>query len=107
MRVLYVSDTYAPQVNGVTTVLRQMVEALDTRGHEIAMVCPEYPTSWRGPPSACLRIPSVAFPPYPAIRLAVPAKRRIAEFMDRFRPDIVHVATEGPLGFAGRTVAVR
>ena len=49
----------------------------------------------------------MAFPPYPAIRLSLPAHRRVARFLDAFKPDLVHVATEGPLGLVGRRYALR
>jgi len=46
-------------------------------------------------------------PPYPAIRLSLPAHRRVSRYLDDFRPDIVHVATTGPLGVVGRRYALR
>jgi glycosyltransferase involved in cell wall biosynthesis len=102
MRIALVSDTYTPQVNGVSTVLRRMVETLGLAGHEVVVVAPEYPDSQPGNEVSELRIPSVGFPPYPAIRLSLPATDRIARFLDAFAPDLVHVVTEGPLGFVGR-----
>lgn len=107
MRIALVSDTYAPQVNGVTTVLQRMVAALGHAHHSAAMVAPEYPGQQPGPRVDELRVPSVAFPPYPAIRLSLPAHRRVARFLDAFRPELVHVATEGPLGLLGRRYALR
>ena len=106
MRIALVSDTFTPQVNGVTTVLRRIVDVLAHERHTAAVVAPEYPD--RSPVRADeLRVPSVAFPPYPAIRLSLPAPRRIARFLDAFGPDLVHVATEGPLGWFGRRWALR
>jgi glycosyltransferase involved in cell wall biosynthesis len=46
-------------------------------------------------------------PTYPDIRLSFPARRRVRYFLDGFRPDLIHVATEGPLGFVGRGYAIR
>jgi glycosyltransferase involved in cell wall biosynthesis len=54
-----------------------------------------------------LRVTSLPFPPYPAIRLSLPYRRRVARFLDSFQPDVVHVATEGPLGWIGRGWALR
>jgi glycosyltransferase involved in cell wall biosynthesis len=107
VRIAFVSDTYTPQVNGVSTVLRRMVAALGNARHDAAVVAPEYPGQQQGTRDSELRVPSVAFPPYPAIRLSLPAHRRVAHFLDRFRPDVVHVATEGPLGMVGRRYALR
>ena len=107
VRIALISDTYAPQVNGVSTVLRRMTQALHVAGHPVAMVAPAYP----GPSPATaipeLRLPSIQFPPYPAIRMTLPRSRRLAGFLDSFEPDIVHVATEGPLGLLGRAYALK
>src|SRR6185503_20014601 len=105
MRIALVTDTYTPQVNGVTTVLRRMVEALDTAGHFAAVVAPAYPGTTDGAAADELRLPSLRFPPYPAIRLTLPRSRRVNGFLDRFHPDIVHIATEGPVGLMGRKYA--
>jgi glycosyltransferase involved in cell wall biosynthesis len=107
VRIAFVSDTYAPQVNGVTTVLQRMVAALGAARHDVAMVAPQYPGQQPGGPANELRVPSVAFPPYPAIRLSLLAHRRVAHFLDAFRPQLVHVATEGPLGLVGRRHALQ
>lgn len=106
MRIALVSDTYAPQVNGVTTVLRRIVSVLQAARHDAVVVAPEYPGQ-RPDRADELRVPSVAFPPYPAIRLSLPAPRRVAHFLGRFNPEVVHVATEGPLGVMGRRWALR
>jgi len=106
MRIALVSDTFTPQVNGVSTVLRRMVAALRDAQHEVAVVAPEYPGTPSAADAAELRVPSLAFPPYPAIRLSLPAWSRVAAYLDDFRPDLVHVATEGPLGLVGRHYAV-
>ncbi|HWH03623.1 MAG TPA: glycosyltransferase family 1 protein [Gemmatimonadales bacterium] len=106
MRIALVSDTYAPQVNGVTTVLRRIVRAVGDAGHLAAMVAPAYPGG-HPPDPLELRVPSLPFPPYPSIRLSLPLTRRINRYLDRFEPDLVHVATEGPLGVIGRAWALK
>lgn len=105
MRILYVSDTYRPQVNGVTTVLDRMVRHLRRDHHEVGVVAPRYPED--DPRPGELRIPSLAFPPYPDIRVSSPAVRRVSRLVNRFAPDLIHVVTEGPLGLVGRKVAMR
>ena len=106
MRIALVSDTYTPQVNGVTTVVARIVNVLREFGHDVVVVAPRYPGNGSPSPGE-LRIPSAAFPPYPAIRLSVPQFGTVARFLDDFKPDLVHVATEGPLGLTGRRYAVR
>jgi glycosyltransferase involved in cell wall biosynthesis len=107
VRIALVSDTYTPQVNGVTTVLVRIVRALADRGHAAAVVAPRYPEGAGLARTPELRIGSIAFPPYPAIRLSAPRFGRVATFLGDFGPDLIHVATEGPLGLAGRRYAVR
>jgi phosphatidylinositol alpha 1,6-mannosyltransferase len=106
VRIALVSDTYTPQVNGVTTVVVRIANALREFGHKVVVVAPRYPGQAAADPSE-LRIPSTAFPPYPAIRLSLPQFGAVSRFLDQFGPDLVHVATEGPLGLTGRRYALR
>lgn len=116
-RVLYCTDTYPPQVNGVSVVTGLSVAGLRARGWEVGVVAPRYPSS---PPRGVrvfvddfgradlyVPVPSVAFPPYPDIRLAAPAYARIANVIRTFKPDIVHCATEFMIGRLGQTAARR
>ncbi len=107
MRIGIATDTYLPQVNGVTTVVRRIVTLLRARGHEAAIVAPRYPDFPPPDDEQERRILSIPFPLYPAIRLSLPNARPVAEFFDAFRPDLIHVHTEGPLGLAGRGYALR
>ena len=106
MRIALVTDTYTPQVNGVTTVVVRIAHVLREFGHKVVVVAPRYP-GHSPPESGELRIASASFPPYPAIRLSLPQFGAVARFLDPFEPDVVHVATEGPLGLTGRRYAVR
>jgi len=106
VRIALVTDTYTPQVNGVTTVVRRIADLLQRSGHAAAVLAPAYPDDRDRRPGE-LRITSLPFPPYPAIRLSLPLRSRVARFLDAFEPDLIHVATEGPLGFLGRGWAQR
>lgn len=108
MRIALVTDTFSPQVNGVTTVLEGMVHGLRLAGHQVAMVAPRYP-GHRRPTSGAreLRIPSFAWPTYEEIRVSLPSLGTVTAFLDEFEPDVVHVATEGTLGLCGRRYALR
>jgi glycosyltransferase involved in cell wall biosynthesis len=101
VRIAFVSDTYTPEVNGVTTVLRRMVDAVRAAAHDVTVVAPRYPHGQTAR-SGELRVRSIRCPFYPAVRLSLPAWRRVGWYLDRFKPDLVHVATEGPLGLLGR-----
>ena len=106
MRIALVSDTYTPQVNGVTTVVERIARVLRECGHAVVVVAPRYPNDASPPPDE-LRIPSAAFPPYPSIRLSVPQFGTVSRYLDAFEPQVVHVATEGPLGLTGRRYATQ
>ncbi len=72
MRVLYCTDTYPPQLNGVSVVTSLSVEGLTRRGWECAVVAPQYPggsmgewresTAFQGPPGEMFWVPSVPLP---------------------------------------------
>jgi glycosyltransferase involved in cell wall biosynthesis len=111
MRILYLTDTYPPQVNGVSVVTRLAVEGLSARGHQVGVVAPRYPsggTVFDGVGSELLAtIPSIPLPRYPEARLAAPAFFKVVKAASRFRPDLVHSATEFMLGRLGQLVARR
>lgn len=115
-RVLYCTDTFPPQVNGVSVVTALSVAGMLARGWEVAVIGPKYPPAALDPFAAQLRslraasmtaISSVPLPPYPDIRLAAPAWRRIGDAITSFDPDIVHVATEFMIGRLGQHTAMR
>lgn len=106
MRIAIVTDTYLPQVNGVTTVVRRQVEVLREAGEAVAVVAPRYPGG-REARDGELRMRSLPFPPYPDIRLSTPPYGAVRRYLDDFRPEVIHVTTEGPLGLVGRRYAVR
>lgn len=88
MRILIVSDAWAPQVNGVVTSLAALVRELRGLGHQVKLLSP-----------ADFR--SLPCPTYPEIPLVWDLWRVGAAIRD-YRPDCVHIATEGPLGWAAR-----
>jgi glycosyltransferase involved in cell wall biosynthesis len=116
-RVLYCADTYPPQVNGVSVVTARSVSGLRARGWQVGVISPRYPsqplngvkqfTDDFGTADLHVEVASTAFPPYPDIRLAVPAYRRIARTVQEFQPDLVHCATEFMIGRLGETAALR
>lgn len=107
-RVLYCTDTYPPQVNGVSVVTSLSVNGLRERGWECAVVAPEYgvPVDPSAPRQHLVTaIPSVALPVYPEVRLAAPDYWTIATAIRVFRPDLVHCATEFIIGALGQYAA--
>jgi glycosyltransferase involved in cell wall biosynthesis len=94
MKIAIVTDAWRPQTNGVVTTLDRTAACLRGFGHEVVTMTP-----------AGLR--TVPCPSYPEIRLALLQGRRVAEWLEREQPDALHIATEGPLGFAARRAALR
>ena len=115
--VVYCTDTYPPQVNGVSVVTGLAVAGLRKRGWRVVVIAPRYPKEPQigvrqfvndfGTADHHVEIPSVPFPPYPDIRLAAPAYGRIADTIQSFKPDLVHCATEFMIGRLGQTAALR
>lgn len=105
MRISLVTDTYLPEVNGVTTVLSRMREGLRDRGHAVQVIAPRYQAD--GPDEEeVVRRPSMPCPGYANSRLSWPVSRRVPAALAEFGPDLVHVVTEGPLGAIGRRWAI-
>jgi len=94
MRVLVATDAWHPQVNGVVRTLTTMADAARGQGTEVSFLTPE---SFR----------TIALPSYPDLRLALPGRARIARLIEQARPDNIHIATEGPIGFAVRAYCRR
>jgi glycosyltransferase involved in cell wall biosynthesis len=89
LRLLLVTDAWAPQVNGVVVTLRNTIACLERLGHEVHVLSPE-------------GMRTVPMPTYPEIPLAVLPGRAVARRFAEVDPDAVHIATEGPLGAAAR-----
>ncbi len=94
MRVLIVSDAWAPQVNGVVRTLEATAATLRGWGHAVEVIGP---AGFRGLP----------VPTEPSLRLALAPGRALARRVDAFAPDALHIATEGPLGWAARALCRR
>jgi len=94
VRILIVSDAWHPQVNGVVRTLSMVAAELAALGHVVDVIGPD-------------RFRTIALPTYASIRVALAPGRRLNAMIDAFRPDALHVATEGPLGHAARRWALR
>jgi glycosyltransferase involved in cell wall biosynthesis len=107
MRVLYCTDTYPPQINGVSIVTALSVSGLTRRGWECAVVAPRYPGAQYLEPAAVetLSLPSLPLPGYPEVRLAVSGRSEVRRLVQQFRPDLVHCATEFTVGRMGQRAA--
>ena len=94
MRILVATDAWRPQVNGVVRTLNSLARAAAKLGVTVEFLAPD-------------GFPSFPVPTYPGLRLALPSRRKIAERIEAARPDAIHIATEGPIGFAVRAYCRR
>lgn len=94
MKIMIVTDAWEPQVNGVVRTLKQTMHELKKLGHVIEMITP-------------LEFKTVPCPTYPDISLSLFPGKKVKQKMAAFNPDAIHIATEGPLGIAARSYALK
>jgi phosphatidylinositol alpha 1,6-mannosyltransferase len=108
MRIAFFSEVYWPMVSGVSLTLARTVDALRQRGHAVRVYTASYSLpDGDGDRPEVHRSPSQPFLLSPEVQWATPDQRAIEDDLARFAPDIVHVATEFPIGFAGLRAARR
>lgn len=107
LRIALVTETYPPDVNGVALTLKRIVDGLRAKGHDVWLVRPS--ASRHAHEGASMDVAThqsdvivrgMPIPMYPELKLGLPAKRALIKLWTQRRPDIVHVATEGPLGWS-------
>ncbi|MEM6903650.1 MAG: glycosyltransferase family 1 protein [Pseudomonadota bacterium] len=96
MRIIIVSDAWRPQVNGVVRTIERTLEVIERQGHEVQVIGPSLFTT-------------VPMPTYPEIRLALFPYRKLARMLRQMpRAETkIHIATEGPLGWAARRFCLK
>jgi len=108
LRVALVSETYLPEINGVALTLERLVQGLQARGHDLQVVRPRQnhhaeAQAQQGLEQVLMR--SLPIPKYPQMRFGLPAKSALLRLWSLRRPDLVHIATEGPLGWSALQAA--
>ncbi len=104
LRVLVVAESFLPQVNGVTNSVRRVLEHLAAEGHDAALVAPTGPESYAGFPVLHARGANLRI--YPDFRVGLETRRRLRQVMERFRPDVVHIASPATLGYQAAKAAL-
>ena len=94
LKVLIVTDAWAPQVNGVVRTLETLGRDLTALGHEVRYATPEGRFT-------------VPMPTYPEIRLAIFPRSGLEKEIREFAPDAIHIATEGTLGLSARAICIK
>lgn len=108
LRIALVTETYPPEINGVAMTLGRMVEGLSHRGHQIQLVRPRQESDTGTPRSNGIEhalVRGIPIPRYDSLKLGLPAGGRLRRLWSERRPDVVHIATEGPLGWSALSAA--
>jgi len=102
MRISLVTETYPPEVNGVAMTNQRLIRGLIAEGHRIQLVKPRRRDAPPPEHGALEIFPvfGIPIPNYAGLKIGLPAPGQLEQAFERFRPDVVHVATEGPLGFS-------
>jgi len=112
MRVVIVTESFPPDVNGVAHCAVQTARHLARRGHDCVVVAPSTTAGGEPDPAVpcplvpLVRVPSLPLPGYPQVRLALPG-RRVAAVIAEHRADLVHLASPFVLGARGMAAAAR
>ncbi|MBL8352034.1 MAG: glycosyltransferase family 1 protein [Burkholderiaceae bacterium] len=113
LRLAVVTETYPPEVNGVAMTVARLVQGLAGRGHALQLVRPrqhaadhaDVPAADGPPGLRQLLLPGLPIPRYPQLKMGLPARRALLSCWTAQRPDLVHLATEGPLGWSALQAA--
>lgn len=108
LRVAMVTESYPPEVNGVANSVARVVEGLRARDHTVQLVRPRQrhePTANGHGAIDEIRTAGMQIPLYGQLRMGLPARQRLSQAWTLQRPDIVHIATEGPLGWSALQAA--
>lgn len=108
MRVAMVTETYPPEINGVAMTMGHIVTGLQARGHAVQLIRPRQHPGDRPAEQPLFEEVlqrGVPIPRYDALKLGLPAKQALLRLWATRRPDIVHVVTEGPLGWSALAAA--
>ena len=110
LQLAVVTETWPPEVNGVALTLARLVSTLCDRGHRIQLVRPrQVPDGGEAAASGLEEklMRGMPIPRYPQLKLGLPARRALQQSWTFRRPDLVHIATEGPLGWSALQAARR
>jgi glycosyltransferase involved in cell wall biosynthesis len=111
LKLVVVTETYSPEINGVAMTLGHLVHGLARLGHQVTVIRPRQ-RSEKGANEVQTAgsitqhlLPGLPIPGYPLLHFGLPAGDRLRRLWRHARPDLVHIATEGPLGFSALTAA--
>ena len=100
MRLAYITETYPPELNGVALTVARTVAYLRDRGHGLLLVRPRQTSEAARDDGDEWRTASWPIPVYRQLRFGLAAAGSVAQRLRRHRAELVHIATQGPLGWA-------
>ncbi|MBX3610000.1 MAG: glycosyltransferase family 1 protein [Hydrogenophaga sp.] len=110
LRLAVVTETWPPEINGVSLTLSRLVQGLCARNHEVQLIRPRQKRDDAARADVGfheLLMRGMPIPRYPELKLGLPGKRSLIRAWTLHRPDLVHIATEGPLGWSALQAARR
>jgi len=103
VRIAFFTDTFCPQINGVTNTLNKLIEYLSDNNYDYLFFAPDYETDETN--SKIIRFKGIRPHLYPDCRLALPQYSAVKQALQSFRPDIIHIVTELGIGYIGLKAA--
>lgn len=104
LRIDFITETFPPEVNGVAMTVGRLVDGLRRRGHQVTVFRPRQHRD-EARIAGETPLPGLPLPGYPGLRFGLPAGRQLRRHWRECRPDLVHVVTEGPLGWSAVSTA--
>ena len=106
--ICIVTETYPPEINGVAFTLARLVEGLRLLGHCVSLVRPRQAADTSATLNSGITetlVPGLPLPGYNGLRFGLPAGKAMLRKWSANRPDVVYIATEGPLGWSALQTA--
>ncbi len=94
MKMVIATDAWAPQINGVVRTLTETVDRMRHRGYNVSTITPDL-------------FATLPLPGYAEIRLAIAPRSRVRRMLHDLAPNMVHIATEGPIGWSARSWCIK
>lgn len=105
--IALVTETWPPEINGVAMTLSRLTHGLSERNWQVTLVRPQQQSTEILDTHQHLLVPGLPIPGYKGLRFGLPMQRMLFKRWSEQRPDVVHIATQGPLGWAAMKVAKR
>jgi glycosyltransferase involved in cell wall biosynthesis len=108
LHIAMVTETYPPEVNGVAITVKRMVDGMRERQHHVQLIRPRQhkrDVALHEHGYAEMLLAGMPLPGYPGLKAGMPARGKLIRMWQQQRPDVVHIATEGPLGWSAMSAA--